>query len=149
VLYSHAGNPPIARLLRKHKADPELPDNIGNTPLNILSHINEAAAIELLELGSNPRTGNAEGLTPLHRASHAGYEKLAELLLAKGADVSAREHSGSTPLHEAAAASQFKLVSLLLAKGADRDALDNFGNKPVAYAQRNGHDMVEMLLLEE
>jgi ankyrin repeat protein len=49
----------------------------------------------------NART--KEGLTPLRIAAQFGHKDVAELLLAKGADVNTKDEDGYTPLHFTAA----------------------------------------------
>lgn len=56
--------------------------------------------------------------TPLHFAAYGGYAKIAEELIAKGADVSARDLWGMTPLHYAEAQKHDELVIILKSKGA-------------------------------
>jgi len=62
------------------------------------------------------------GFTPLHRAAQLGHKDVAELLLAKGANVNDRANTGDTPLHAAALNSHMDVAELLLAKGADVNA---------------------------
>jgi cytohesin len=38
----------------------------------------------------------------LHYAAYGGHKEIAELLIAEGADVNAKDEDGVTPLHEAA-----------------------------------------------
>ena len=88
-----------------------------------------------------------DGNTPLHFAAALGHKDVAELLLAKGADVNAKAYNGFVPLHVAAAKGQKDLAELLLAKGADVNAKDNDGMTPLHWAARYGYkDLVEMLL---
>src|SRR5262245_45707308 len=67
-----------------------------------------------------------DGWTPLHLASFFGHPKVAELLLAHGADVGARSKNanGNTPLHAALAANQKFVAGLLIGNGADVNAAD-------------------------
>ena len=45
---------------------------------------------------------NDAGVTPLQDAAGEDQEEVAELLIAKGADVNVKADDGSTPLHSAA-----------------------------------------------
>src|SRR6266542_6794947 len=79
-----------------------------------------AGEIERVErlLAEDPAAVNAfsaDGWTPLHLAAFFGHAKIAELLLARQADVAARSknENANTPLHAALAANQ-KLVAGLL-----------------------------------
>ncbi|CAL8236781.1 unnamed protein product [Boreogadus saida] len=66
-------------------------------------------------------------LTPLHLAARAATEELAVLLLARGADVRAKNREGETPLNAACAGAErpaeagryLRVVQLLLGAGAD------------------------------
>ena len=76
----------------------------------------------------------------------SGHKDFAELLLAKGADVNAKDTSGSTPLSMAAYAGNKDVAELLLAKGADINAKDKNGNTPLQNAASNGRtDVVDLL----
>jgi ankyrin repeat protein len=57
--------------------------------------------------------------TLLHVAAHWGREDLADLLIAAGADVEARNEIDERPLHVAAQYGRPTVVELLLARGAD------------------------------
>ena len=57
-----------------------------------------AIARELLDAGAPLDARNDGGGTPLHRAASRGYAPIAELLLARGADVNALDNLGRTPL---------------------------------------------------
>ena len=60
--------------------------------------------------------------TPLHLAARVGREDLAEVLLAAGADVEARNKIDERPLHVAATYGRPTVAKLLLARGADVSA---------------------------
>ena len=94
-----------------------------------------------------------DGWTPLHLAAHFGPAKVAERLLARGADVMARSRSNAmananTPLHVAAAGRKAEVARLLVARGADVDARDGDGWTPLMVAAANGSDEVATLLLD-
>ena len=59
---------------------------------------NIGAVKQHLDAGTNVNVKAYGGSTPLHRAATFGYKEIAELLIAKGADVNARTGSGETPL---------------------------------------------------
>ena len=71
-----------------------------------------------------------------------------ESLIAKGADVNAKDIDGNTPLMSAAANNASKdVVELLIAKGADVNAKDNDGWTPLIWAARhNTLEVVESLI---
>ena len=62
-------------------------------------------------------------MTPLTYAARFGHKEVAELLLAKGADASAKtDDNGTTPLHHAALNGHKETAAMLIAKGADVNA---------------------------
>ena len=87
------------------------------------------------------------GDTPLHSAAEDGDVSEVKVLLAKGAEVDAKNNLGSTPLHEAARKGHLDVVKKLLAKGAEVNAKTNVGDTPLQSAAFNGHlDVVNELL---
>jgi pectate lyase len=82
--------------------------------------------------------------TALHRAAIRGHKDVAELLLAKGAGVNARDWGCATPLHYAAEKGHKEIADLLIAKGADVNATDNNGRSPLWWARRH-KEIVELL----
>ncbi|KAK1448406.1 hypothetical protein CCUS01_11626 [Colletotrichum cuscutae] len=112
--------------------------------------------------------------TPLHQAARAGEEEIAKLLIAAGADVTARDSHGQSPLHHSASrghlgvvqgadvsvrgrggdtllhrAASFsaELIGLLLGAGADLEATDDEGKTPLhAAAAWGGAEHVRILL---
>ena len=73
------------------------------------------------------------GWSPLHVAVMEGNLEIIELLLAKGADVDARDLNARSPLHYAIIyGKEADIVKVLLEKGADVNAKDNrFGMTPL------------------
>jgi ankyrin repeat protein len=84
---------------------------------------------------------SADGWTPLHLAAFFGYAKIAELLLAHGADVTARSRNsnGNTPLHAALAGNHKFVAGLLIGGGADVNAADAAGWRPLHLAAANNN----------
>ena len=109
----------------------------------------EAAAAGELErveplVASDPSTVNtysADGWTPLHLAAFFGHTKIAELLLAHDANVTARSRNtnGNTPLHAALAGNHKMVAGLLIGQGADVNAADTEGWRPLHMAAHNNN----------
>jgi ankyrin repeat protein len=91
-------------------------------------------------LEEEPRLVNAEnkdGATPLHDAAWTGNKEIAELLIAKGADVNAKDKSGDTPLLYAMSGGKWQrqmqrdnklnkdLAMLLIKNGANINVVQN------------------------
>jgi ankyrin repeat protein len=78
---------------------------------------------ELLQqrLPVDERLGRAEQCTALHAAVGAGELRIAELLIACGIDLDARNSEGRTPLHDAIEHGAEELIELLLESGAEVD----------------------------
>ena len=58
------------------------------------------------------------GDTPLHKAAFRGHREIAELLLANGADVTAKDNTGRIPADEAARRGHDDIIALLRTKTA-------------------------------
>src|SRR2546422_10257164 len=86
-------------------------------------------------------TYSADGWTPLHLAAFFGHTKIAELLLAHDADVTARSRNtnGNTPLHAALAGNHKMVAGLLIGQGADVNAGRTHGRRPPHIAAHHKH----------
>jgi hypothetical protein len=88
-----------------------------------------------------------EGDTALHIAAAAYQTRIAEALIARGADVRARNRRGAEPLHYAvdggpgspawSPGAQTKIIAKLIRAGADPNAIDKSGVAPLHRAVRN------------
>ena len=95
--------------------------------------------------------------TPLHKAALGGQVKVAQFLLANGADVNAREHNNATPLHFAVYSGKKDVLELLLTNGADPNivgalagtGLDGqyFEGHPLSLAVHQGRFAIAEILL--
>ena len=84
----------------------------------------------------------------LLQATEAGDIVQMQALLAKGAEVNARNAHGWTPLHVAAAGGDPAVIALLLQHGADVHAQSHIGTTPLDNATtRGGRQAVIDLLL--
>jgi 7,8-dihydropterin-6-yl-methyl-4-(beta-D-ribofuranosyl)aminobenzene 5'-phosphate synthase len=87
------------------------------------------------------------GGTAVHYAAHGGHIDVLDFLMAKGADINARDNQGSTPLVWAAAGGKRESIVLLLDKGADPNIKDGLDNSLLHIAVHRGQkDVAELLL---
>ena len=88
------------------------------------------------------------GNTFLHLACYADKINVVKMLLAKGADINAKDIYDDTIVHFACKKGHIDVVKMLLAKGADINAKDSDGNTPLHGACQEGHIEVIKKLLE-
>lgn len=107
-----AGDVDVMRFLVANGADPIRPAKDGTTPVmaaagttgfyDLESNISEAqhlAAVKLaVELGGDVNATNALGNTPLHMATHGGFDSVVKYLAGKGAAINVKNKAGETPL---------------------------------------------------
>src|SRR3954466_6616444 len=94
---------------------------------------------------------STDGWTALHLASFFGHPKISELLIARGADVTARSTNanGNTPLHAALAGNHKFVAAVLLGAGADVNAADAAGWRPLHIATANNNmDAIKTLIAQ-
>jgi ankyrin repeat protein len=118
------------------------------TPLQLaVCRKQEFVARLLIQQGADIRKTYPEPIakcTVLHLASAYGLTDIVELLLAKGAELEARDDQGMTPLHYAVDANRFrsrryenvKTAFCLLEKGARYSTRDRSGRKPKDLANK-------------
>lgn len=120
LTYRAGEDPEIIRMFADAGADLERPTKSGLTLLDLIAlkdpaYPELASARVLLERGARGR--GYQGASPLHHAAHKGNAELVELLLAHGADPSARAgegpHAGKTPLELAREAGSPATVAVL------------------------------------
>ena len=163
------GSRPVAELLLAHGADvnaiaSQVPTRVtgqrfNGTALDVAVRLSDQPMVDLLlSKQANLTTTDASGDSPLAVAAAGGDLGIAEALLAKGADVNARntgkEHPGWTPLHWAVEGNHKEMVALLLKHKADPNARieDNYGEAGPGYTPlliataRVFPDIVDVLL---
>eukprot|EP00927_Polykrikos_kofoidii_P070791 TRINITY_DN67175_c0_g1_i1.p1 TRINITY_DN67175_c0_g1~~TRINITY_DN67175_c0_g1_i1.p1 ORF type:complete len:566 (-),score=81.95 TRINITY_DN67175_c0_g1_i1:32-1729(-) len=101
----------------------------------------------LLDNGAAVSGSDDLGWTPLHWAALRGSEALAEILIARRADVTAKERvCGCTSLHWAARRGHIQMLRLLAARGANVATRDDEGRTAVEWARLTGHDRAAAFL---
>ncbi len=88
--------------------------------------------------------------SPLHYAAQSYFKEIAELLIANGADVNAKDRIGSPPLHWAVRKGQKDIVELLIEAGADMYVRKKHGGDNLLHiAASSGHkEVAEMLIVK-
>lgn len=96
----------------------------------------------LLKLGAEINVRNHKGKTALHYAAKAGFLKVIELLIEKGATLDAPDNEGETPVFDAIRSTikdgekQLAALEALLSKGANPNVKNRKGLTPLKVAQR-------------
>ncbi len=173
ALLHHAaaeGNIEHVKLLISEGADLNARDQQGRTPALAALLNGQLAVVDLLlEMGAdtgaphlvaytgdlrgikshlekNAPVDRLEGFTLLHAAAAGGHADVIEFLIAKGANVNAKDNWDWTPLHGAARKGHRGIVELLIGKGADVSARDGAGRIALRYAEKEGYtEIVELL----
>ncbi|MCB9419869.1 MAG: ankyrin repeat domain-containing protein [Ardenticatenaceae bacterium] len=121
----------------------------GFTPLQLACFFgHEAIALWLIEHDAdvNAVAQNGMAIAPIHAAAANGNLNILKALLAKGADVNARQQGGFTPLHTTADSNSPEMARLFLEHGADRDAVRDNGQTALDLALEKGHEAVAAVL---
>ncbi|XP_069733410.1 ankyrin repeat and SOCS box protein 16 [Phaenicophaeus curvirostris] len=135
----------------------------GLTPLHVAARQGLVAHVELyLRHGAEPGRCSRQGETPLNAACAAAerpedakrYCRVAERLLAAGADAQAAGRKAHTPLHNACGNGQHRLARLLLRHGADATVANCAGFTPLdcavhsveEYRHQRPEDTIALLL---
>jgi ankyrin repeat protein len=141
----------IVNLLLAGGANVDGADDEGNTPLMEAAHgnIGEVITILLEHKAAVNLQNKKQQSALLLAAEEGGHAQIAELLLAKGADLRARDTEGRTALLLGSSDhfAQDELLKLLLAKGADVNEIDNHGNTALMLAaSADAFQVIETLL---
>jgi ankyrin repeat protein len=111
LLASVVADVPVMELLLAAGANPRMYANDGTTPLivaagmarqdnesNVSENDRVSAVTMLLRLGSDIEEANQAGLRAMHAAAYAGYERLLQNLVDRGAALNPKTRAGQTPL---------------------------------------------------
>ncbi|CAG9313745.1 unnamed protein product [Blepharisma stoltei] len=136
-----------AEYLLKHKADPNIINNLGEAPLHQAADNSQYALAEiLLKYGANANLQQNDGDTSLHHAAYRGDSKMVSILLNNKADPNIPNHMfGRTPLHYAADCGHMESISLMVKAGGDLDLKDLHGKSPFELANKEVQDYMKFL----
>jgi endonuclease YncB( thermonuclease family) len=95
---------------------------------------------------SNVHSQGKYGWSPLHLAASQCRTDIAELLLANGAKVDAKDINDWTPLHRVSRNGCKDIADLLIAKGADVNARTDHDKTPLRLAEDDGNANIAELL---
>ena len=83
----------------------------------------------------------------MHWAANQGHKEVVELLIAKGADVNAKDEYSFAPLHFAANEGHKEIAELLIANSAEVNAKDDDERTPLHFVAVGGHKEIAELLI--
>ena len=138
-----------AKALLLGKADPNMCDDHGWSPLHLAAERNYAEVVELLcSFGANPNVTNQQGYTPLVISVAKDSKEAARALLKNSANPDVQsELNGWSALHFAAQEDNQALGELLCDFNADLDVRTHENNPPLLIAALNGSKSMTSTLL--
>jgi ankyrin repeat protein len=131
VLAAENGHKDVVELLLAAGANVDAKGDDGS-PLAVAAAGGYVDIVKLLlSRNADVNSWDSEGGTPIVSAK---TREIAELIVAKGANVNSRDYDRQTALHIAAAYGRSDLAAFLMAQGADVNARDRYGDTPLHYA---------------
>ena len=144
---------PVAELLLKHHANPQIPTHQGHTPLHLACERYKSALVQvLLENKVSPGCVDRDNNTPLHAlllspGRDTVAKEIAEMLLHAGARVETKNKDGNDALLLACAKGFSKVCQLLIQGGSNLRVTNDLGNTVVHNCAMQGHsELIDMLL---
>lgn len=136
----------VVRLLIE-KADVNIADINGRTPLSHAARNENSDIVELLLRKADPDIQDGLGRTPLSYAARTCNSTIVELLLKK-ADPDIKDVHGQTPLSHAVQTARGSTIVRSLLTKANPDLEDCWGRTPLSWAALGWNDSTVKLLLE-
>jgi ankyrin repeat protein len=138
----------VVTMLLKAKANIDLPNISGETPLFLaVRNNNEDIARLLVQGNADVNLADNQNQTPLLIAAREGYNNMVEILLKPNTNVDFANKQNETPLLLAISNEDENITKLLLGANADFNQADDEGMTPLALAVSFANEkLVEMLL---
>ena len=149
-LASWKGHTEVVSLLLDYKADPNLSNKEGCTPLHVSCQYEHIDIANILIPISDVNKQCGSGQTPLAQACATGAIKCVKRLIEAGADTLKTDKQFLQPIHFAAKHGHPSIISVLLDHKASVDAATPYGETPLYSACKAGQiDVVQLLLDKE
>jgi ankyrin repeat protein len=151
-LAAEKGYMPLLKLLHQAKANIDIKDNVGWTPMMRASHSGHLSCVQfLVEQGAKiEHRDDSSNHSSLRIAVTYGHAEVVSYLLDAGANVDVVDWKGRTPLAEISSSKTFQsatVMRLLLDHGANIDAKNYYGRTALIYATyAENTDAVKLLL---
>src|SRR6185436_822674 len=150
VQAAKTGDSATAIALLGKRADPNIAEPDGTTPLHWAVRNNDVALVErLIRAGANVKATNRYGIAAIALACESGSAAILEKLIAAGVSANATGPYGETALHTCAHSGRIEAAKVLIAHGASLDAGDSWrGQTPLMWAAAQGHPDLMRALIE-
>ena len=146
------GHPELAlAYIDEYKANPELANAKGTTPLHLAAYFGYTPVVEyLFAKQAHANTPNKAGVYPLHFAVEQGHEETALRILKQDRAILREKGNGYSTLHAAAKVGMVAVVQELLHSGAaSLRSPYNEEKTPIYYAVKYGQNEVVKFLVNK
>ncbi|XP_059174821.1 serine/threonine-protein phosphatase 6 regulatory ankyrin repeat subunit B-like [Physella acuta] len=139
----------IIKVIIQKKADINIKDREGNTPLMKASEISDMEDVlrALLQAGANVNQHDKKGESALHFAAKSNCILNAKVLLEFNSEIDIKNNEGKTALLYSLQNESTKMVHLLIGQNASVNCQDNKGDTPLHYACSRFDDSLKVIHL--
>ncbi|XMB65932.1 ankyrin repeat domain-containing protein [Mycoplasmatota bacterium zrk1] len=142
----------ILNLLLSSGIDPNLKNNVGDTPIHVAckSSENLSVVVVLVENGADINSKNFNGLSPLHYASISSDHSIIKYLGSQEANINCVDNKSNTCLHHHMSEVEkenINIVKALVKYGIYFNMVNNKGDTALSIATRRGFTKVVEYLL--
>ena len=130
-------------------ADVSAQNRTGQTALHKALYLGRGSCSDAYRARRRCFSPDETGMTALYLASRSGHVEVAQMLIERGADVSARDETRNsrTALHEASRTGNVKVAQMLIERGADVSAQDWTGKTALHVASQAAFTGVAHMLI--